>query len=430
MRGLSRIDEKNTDEALREVRLSLLEADVHFKVVKEFTDAVKVRALGQDVMKSLTPGQMLVKIVHEELIKVLGETQEINLAVKPPVVILLAGLQGAGKTTTAAKLALYLRDKKKRTPYLVPADVNRPAAIEQLKTLADKLNIGVYPTKTSDDPVKIARIARDYAADFGYDTVIIDTAGRLHIDDALMKELNKICEKVEVHQKILVVDAMTGQEAVKVAQNFNATIPIDGVILTKTDGDARGGAALSLRHVLGKPIFFLGVGEKPSEFEQFHPDRMASRILGMGDVLSLIEQAQQNIDMDLAKEVSDRVMKQGFCLMDFQSQLGQMKKMGSLEKMAGMIPGVSKMKEQINFGDLEGDLKKKAAILNSMTRKEKLNHKILNGNRRLRIAKGSGTQVSDVNRLLKEFEQMKGMMDKFGKMGFKGMKQLAGKLGF
>ncbi|MBF0492812.1 MAG: signal recognition particle protein [Deltaproteobacteria bacterium] len=430
MRGLSRIDEKNTDDALREVRLSLLEADVHFKVVKEFTDAVKVRALGQEVMKSLTPGQMLVKIVHEELIKVLGETQEINLAFKPPVVILLAGLQGAGKTTSAAKLALYLRDKKKRTPYLVPADVNRPAAIEQLKTLADKLNIAVYPTKTSDDPVKIARIARDYAADFGYDTVIIDTAGRLHIDDILMKELNKICSKVEVQQKILVVDSMTGQEAVKVAQNFNATIPLDGVILTKTDGDARGGAALSLRHVLGKPIFFLGVGEKPTEFEQFHPDRMASRILGMGDVLSLIEQAQQNIDLDLAKEMTDRVLKKGFTLLDFQSQLGQMKKMGSLEKMAGMIPGVSKMKADINFGDLETDLKKKAAILNSMTRKEKLNPKILNGNRRLRIAKGSGTQVAEVNRLLKEFEQMKGMMDKFGNMSFKGMKQLAGRFGF
>ncbi|MFO1518445.1 MAG: signal recognition particle protein [bacterium] len=429
IRGYGKLNEKNVDEALRDVRLSLLEADVNFKVVKEFTDAVKARSLGQEVMQSLTPGQQFVKIVHQELIKVLGEPQSINLSFKPPVVILLAGLQGSGKTTTAAKLALHLKKKEKRTPYLVPADVYRPAAIEQLKILGDKLEIPVYPTREKDDPVKVAKEAVKYAGDHGYDVVIIDTAGRLHIDETLMKELEKIRSKVEPQQILLVVDAMTGQEAVKVAQNFNATIPLDGVVLTKLDGDARGGAALSLRHVLGKPIFFVGMGEKVEDLEPFYPDRMASRVLGMGDVLTLIEQAQEKIDLEKAKEVTERVLKKGFTLLDFQEQLKQMKKLGPIEKVAGLIPGMGKMKEGVNFDEVERDLKKKGAIISSMTLDERLNYKILNGNRRLRIAKGSGTQVSDVNRLIKEFEQMKKMMDRFGKFGMKGLKQMASLFG-
>jgi len=429
MRGYGRLSEKNIDEALRDVRLSLLEADVNFKVVKEFTEAVKGRALGADVMESLTPGQQFIKIVHQELVKVLGEPARLNLSFKPPVVILLAGLQGSGKTTTAGKLALHLKKKEKREPYLVPADVYRPAAIDQLKTLGERLGIPVHPTRENDDPVKVAKEAKKYAQDHGYDVVIIDTAGRLHIDETLMKELQKIRDKVEPQQILLVVDAMTGQEAVKVAQGFHQTIPLDGVIFTKLDGDARGGAALSLRHVLGKPILFAGVGEKLEDLEPFHPDRMASRVLGMGDILTLIEQAQDKIDLKKAQESTERMLKKGFSLVDFQEQLGQMKRLGSLEKVVGLIPGIGKMKEGIDFNQAEKDLKKKGAILSSMTAQERLNPKILNGSRRLRIAKGSGTQVSDVNRLLKEFEEMKKMVDRLGKFGLKGMKQLGSLFG-
>lgn len=426
VRGYGRVNEKNIEETLREVRLSLLEADVNFKVVKEFTEAVRVRALGQDVLESLTPGQQFVKIVHEELIKVLGDSQTLNLSFKPPVIILLVGLQGSGKTTTAAKLALYLKNKLKRYPYLVPADVYRPAAIEQLKILAAKLEVPVYPTREKDDPVKVAKEAKKYAIDHGYDTVIIDTAGRLHIDDLLMKELGKIRSKVEPQQIIFVADAMTGQEAVNVANRFNETIPIDGVILTKMDGDARGGAALSLRYVIKKPIYFIGMGEKVEELEPFHPERMASRVLGMGDILSLVEQAQEKIDLEQAKELTTRVLKKGFTLFDFQQQLSQMKKLGSVEKIAGMIPGVSKLKGDVDFGAVEKDLKKKEAILSSMTKEERIHPKILNGSRRLRIAKGSGTEVSDVNRLIKEYDQMKKMMDRLGKFGLmKGFKQIS-----
>ncbi len=429
VRGMGRISEANVEESLRDVRLSLLEADVNFKVVKEFTEAVKLRALGQEVNQSLTPGQQFIKIVHEELAKMLGSSEEMNLSFKPPVVILLAGLQGSGKTTTAAKLALLLKKKYKRTPYLVPADVYRPAAIEQLKILGERVGVPVHPTKEKDDPVKIAKEATKYAADYGYDVVIIDTAGRLHIDDVLMKELEKIRDKVQPQQILFVADAMTGQEAVNVAQRFNQSISLNGVILTKLDGDARGGAALSLRYVLGKPIYFVGVGEKIEDFESFHPDRMASRVLGMGDVLSLIEQAQDNIDQDEAKKLTERMLKKGFSLQDFADQLKQMKKLGPLEKVVGMIPGMSQMKQGVNFGQVEGELKKKQAIISSMTPDERIHPKILNGSRRLRIAKGSGTQVSDVNRLLKEFEQMKKMMDRLGKFGMKGLKNMAGMLG-
>ncbi len=426
MRGLGRISEANVEEALRDVRLSLLEADVNFKVVKEFTESVKQRALGQDVNQSFTPGQQFIKIVHEELAKVLGTSEELNLSFKPPVVILLAGLQGCGKTTTAAKLALLLKKKYKRSPYLVPADVYRPAAIEQLKILGERIGVPVYPTKEKDDPVKIAKEAKKYAADYGYDVVILDTAGRLHIDDALMKELEKIRGKVEPQHILFVADAMTGQEAVNVAQKFNQSIPLSGVVLTKLDGDARGGAALSLRYVLGKPIYFVGLGEKLEDFESFYPDRMASRVLGMGDVLSLIEQAQEKIDQDEAKKLTERMLKKGFSLQDFSDQLKQMKKLGPIEKMAGMIPGISNLKKDIDFNQIEKELKKKQAIISSMTPDERLHYKILNGSRRLRIAKGSGTQVADVNRLIKEFEQMKKMMDKLGKFGLKGLKNMMG----
>ncbi len=429
VRGYGRLSEKNIDEALREVRLSLLEADVHFKVVKDFTDAVKVRAMGHEVLESITPGQQFVKIVHDELIKILGHSEELNLSFKPPVVILLLGLQGSGKTTTSAKLALLLKNKYKRRPLLVPADVYRPAAIDQLKTLGDRLQISVFPTTPKDDPVKITQQAKKYAEDYGFDTVILDTAGRLHIDDVLMKELKRIHEKTSPQQVVLVVDAMTGQEAVKVAQNFGAALPLDGVILTKMDGDARGGAALSLKYILGKPILFAGVGEKPEEFEPFHPDRMASRILGMGDILSLVEQAQEKLDLAKAKETTERVLKKGFTLIDFQDQLGQMKKLGPLEKIMGMMPGMSQVKENVNFEDMNRDLKKKEAILSSMTTQERMHPKILNGKRRMRIALGSGTNVAEVNRLLKEFDQMKKMIDRFGKFGMKGMKGLGSLFG-
>ncbi len=429
MRGLGHISEKNIEEALRDVRLSLLEADVNFKVVKEFTEAVKLRALGQEVNQSLSPGQHFVKIVHEELSRVLGDSQEMSLAFKPPVVILLAGLQGSGKTTTAAKLALYLKKKLKRSPYLVPADVYRPAAIEQLKILGERIEVPVHPTQEKEDPVKIAKEAKKYAEDYGYDVVIIDTAGRLHIDETLMKELEKIRVKVEPQQIIFVADAMTGQEAVNVAQRFHQSIPLNGVILTKLDGDARGGAALSLRYVLGKPIYYVGLGEKIEDFEPFYPDRMASRVLGMGDVMSLIEQAEENIDALEAKKLTERMLKKGFNLQDFSDQLRQMKKLGPLEKVAGLIPGMANVKKDINFSQIESELKKKQAIIFSMTREERFSPKLLNGSRRLRIAKGSGTQVSDVNRLLKEFEQMKKMMDQLGKFGLKGLKNMAGMLG-
>jgi signal recognition particle subunit SRP54 len=425
VRGYGRLNEKNIDETLREVRLSLLEADVNFKVVKEFAEAVKTRALGQEVIQSLSPGQQFIKVVYEELTRVLGESQGLNLSFKPPVVILLVGLQGCGKTTTAAKLALYLKQKLKRSPFLVPADVYRPAAIEQLKILGERLQIPVYPTREKDDPVKVAQAAKKYAADHGYDVVILDTAGRLHIDDALMKELEKIKSKVEPQQIVFVADAMTGQEAVNVAQSFHNRLPLDGVILTKLDGDARGGAALSLRHVLGKPIFFVGMGEKVEDLEPFYPDRMASRVLGMGDMLTLIEQAQEKIDLEKAKQVTERVLKKGFTLADFQDQLSQMKRLGSLQKVVEMIPGVGKIKKEVNFEEVEKDLKKKGAIISSMTIQEKLSPKILNGSRRLRIAKGSGTEVADVNRLIKEFEQMKKMMDRLGKFGMKGLQQMA-----
>ncbi|KAB2842258.1 signal recognition particle protein [bacterium] len=424
LKGRPKLTDANIDETLRQIRLNLLEADVNFKVVKEFCDRVKEKSLGEEVHKSLTPDRQFLKIFHDSLVELMGEASEPSLAFKPPVVIMMVGLQGSGKTTTAAKLARFFKHEKKRFPYLVPADVYRPAAIDQLKTLAGRIEVPVYDTHPKDDPVKICRKAVDIARERGYDTVILDTAGRMQIDKELMKELGKIKDKVEIHHSVLVVDAMVGQEAVNVAKSFHELLDISGVILTKMDGDARGGAALSVRYVTGRPIYFAGIGEKIEDLEPFYPDRVASRILGMGDVMSLIEKAQKEFDQDEAKQMAEKVMRSEFSLEDFRKQLGQMKKLGPLEKVMGMIPGMGKVTDQVDPKDMERELKRKEAIINSMTMRERLNTKILNGSRRLRIAKGSGTQVSEVNRLLKEFEQMQKMMKRFGKLGLKGLRGL------
>ncbi len=422
LQGRPRLTEDHIEETLRQIRLNLLEADVNFKVVKEFCEKVKARALGAEIHRSLTPDKLFLKIFHQELVELMGDQREPGLAFKPPVIIMLVGLQGSGKTTTAAKLARYFQKEKKRFPYLVPADVYRPAAIEQLKTLAGKMEIPVYDTHPKDDPVKICKKAVETAKERGYDTVIMDTAGRLQIDDAMMKELGKISEKIEVHHCILVVDAMTGQEAVNVAKSFHDLLKLSGVILTKLDGDARGGAALSIRHVTGCPIYFAGVGEKWEDLEPFHPDRIASRILGMGDMMGLIEKAQKEFDETEAKDLAEKVLKNQFTLEDFRQQLKQMKKLGPMEKIMGMIPGMGKLAGAMDPETLAAELKSKEGIINSMTLQERRNLKILNGSRRLRIAHGSGTQVSQVNRLLKEFEQMQKMMKKLGKFGKAGLK--------
>lgn len=424
LKGRGTLTDSHIDESLRQVRLNLLEADVNFKVVKEFCDRVKKNAIGAEIHKSLTPDRQFIKIFHQELVHLMGASEEISLAHKPPVVIMLVGLQGSGKTTTAAKLANYFKKEKKRFPYLVPADVYRPAAIDQLKTLANRLEIPVYDTQPKDNPVKVCKKALGVAEDRGYDVVILDTAGRLQIDKEMMKEVSKIRSKLEVHHSLLVVDAMTGQEAVNVAKTFHDTLDISGVLLTKLDGDARGGAALSVRFVTGCPIYFAGVGEKNEDLEAFHPDRIASRILGMGDIMGLIEKAEKEFDQEEAKKMAEKVFKNSFTLEDFGKQLGQMKKLGSMDKVLGMMPGMGKLTGQVNSQDLEAQLKKKEAIINSMTPQERVYIKILNGRRRMRIAKGSGTQVSEVNRLIKEFEQMKKMMKKFGKLGKKGLRGL------
>jgi signal recognition particle subunit SRP54 len=424
LKGRGKLTEANIEETLRQVRLNLLEADVNFKVVKAFCEQVKAQALGAAVHQSLSPDKQFIKIFHQELTQLMGETQELPLNVKPPVVLMLCGLQGSGKTTTAAKLARYFKEEKKRFPLLVPADVYRPAAIEQLKTLAGRLDIPVYDTQPKDNPVKLCRRAVDEARDRGLDMVILDTAGRLQIDKEMMKELSKIQEKIDVTHKLLVVDAMTGQEAVNVAKTFHELINISGVVLTKMDGDARGGAALSVRYVTGCPIYFAGVGEKLEDLEPFYPDRVASRILGMGDVMGLIEKAQKEFDQGEAEKTAEKLLKNTFNLEDFRQQLGQMKKLGGMEKIMGMLPGMGGMKAQVDPQHMERELKKKEAIINSMTQQERRHARLLNGKRRLRIAKGSGTQVSDINRLIKEFEQMQKMMKKFGKLGKKGLRGL------
>ena len=426
LKGRGRLTEANIQDALKEVRLALLEADVNYKVVKKLIEDIRARAVGQDVLDSLTPGQQIIKIVNDELARLMGESHTgLEFSGETPHSLMLVGLQGSGKTTTAAKLAAHLR-KRGRQPLLVPADVYRPAAVDQLKKLGLQIDVPVYPTQEGQTPDAICMDAIAGAAAQGADIVIFDTAGRLHVDEALMDELVVIKEKVNPTEILLVADAMTGQDAVNVAKSFNETLDITGVVLSKMEGDARGGAALSIKAVTGKPIKFVGVGEKISALELFHPDRMASQILGMGDVLSLIERAEAQFDEKEAKKLEKKLKKSEFDLEDFKTQLKQMKKLGSLEDILGMLPGMGKLKQLKKMKPDEKELVKVEAIINSMTREERRRFKIINGSRRRRIAKGSGTTVQDVNRLLKNFVQTKKMMEQFTKKGGLNMPSLFG----
>ncbi len=423
LRGQHKITEENVSESLREIRVALLAADVHFQTVKEFIASVKTKALGAEVLQSVSPGQMIVKILHDEMALLLGgEGEEPRYQGASPVGVLMMGLQGSGKTTACGKLALNLRDKWKRKPMLVACDVYRPAAIEQLKVLGKQLDIPVYDEGIGD-PVKIAENGRKAARDAGCDIVIFDTAGRLQIDDALMVELERIQSAVKPSERFFVADAMTGQEAVNVAKTFNERLDFTGVILTKMDGDARGGAALSIKSVTGKPIRYIGTGEKLDALELFHPDRMASRILGMGDVLTLVEKAQEVYNAEEAKQLEKKFKQNKFDLNDFLNQLRQVKKMGSMADIMSMIPGMGKLSDaKID----ENQFKHVEAILTSMTAKERVNPKIIDGRRRFRIANGSGTSLQEVNQILRQFEQMQKMMKQMSGMAGKagGMKQL------
>jgi signal recognition particle subunit SRP54 len=413
LKGRGILSEKNIQEALREIRLALLEADVNYKVVKNLLEEIKQRALGQEVLESLTPGQQVIKIVNEELIKLMGEgRRDLNLNGKKPLSLLLVGLQGSGKTTTAGKLANYLR-KKGYNPYLVPVDIQRPAAIEQLWKIGEELNIPVHPSDSRDRPEDICLKALDKASRIGSDILIIDTAGRLHIDEQLMEELSRIKHIIHPAEALLVADAMTGQDAVNLAVRFNQVLDITGVILSKMEGDARGGAAISIMAVTNRPIKFVGTGEKLDALEPFYPDRMSSRILGMGDILSLIDKAQVEFDQKEAIKLARKIKKAEFDLEDFKKQLAYIQKMGSLEQILEMIPGIGQM---IKLGKLKTDereLIRFEAIISSMTPEERSNHRIMNGSRRKRIAMGSGTKVEDVNRLLKNFVQTRNMLKKF-----------------
>mgnify|MGYP001244858471 FL=1 len=430
VRGHTKLTEKNIDDALREVRLALLEADVNFRVVKDFVERVKTQALGQDVLTSLSPGQQLIKIVNAEMISLLGgENTELNLSAQPPVVILLVGLNGSGKTTTAGKLARYLKIERQRTPYLIPADTFRPAAIDQLEILGQEIGVPVYPTPkdgSADDPVAIAQAGIAAARQQGCDVALIDTAGRLQVDDALMAELERMEAVVQPHQTLLVADAMTGQEAVNVASGFHSRLEVDGVILTKIEGDARGGAALSLRSVTGKPILFAGVGEKLDALEPFHPDRIVSRILGMGDVLSLIEKAEKVFDQQQADVLEKKLKKNQFTLEDFQEQMRMLKKMGSITDLVSLLPGAKKMLKGADMEGAEKRFKHIEAIISSMTKKERNKPELLNGSRRKRIAKGSGTSVVEVNRFLKQYLEAKKMTRRLS--GFGGGKKMKKRL--
>jgi signal recognition particle subunit SRP54 len=422
LRGQGKISEKNIDDALRDVRLALLEADVHVKVVKTFLDSVKAKSLGQEVLQSLTPEQQFLKIVRDELTGLLGgEHCQLDLKAAPPVVIMLVGLQGSGKTTTVAKLARYLKRDQKRTPYLVPADVYRPAAIEQLKILGQEIDLPVYDSNPQTSPIAICQQALDEAKRRFCDLLLIDTAGRLHIDEELMQELKLIKSAVNPHQILFVADAMTGQDAVNQALGFDQQLGLSGVILTKLDGDARGGAALSIREMVGKPILFAGMGEKLDALEPFYPDRLASRILGMGDVLSLIDKVHQNFEQKEAERLQKVIQKQQFTLEEFQIQLQQIKKMGSMGSLLELIPGGKKLASQVDAEKAEKELKRVEAIINSMTLQERRSPGILNGSRRRRIAQGSGTSVTDVNRLMKQFLEMKKMMQRVSKGGMKSL---------
>lgn len=434
LRGHGKLTEDDVNDAMREVRMALLEADVNFKVVKQFIKTVKERAIGQDILETLTPAQVVIKIVDEELTNLMGGTQSrINMSPNPPTIIMMVGLQGAGKTTSAGKLGLALK-KQGKHPLLVACDIYRPAAIKQLQVVGKQLELPVFTMETGTDAVTIAKSSIDYSQSHANDVIIIDTAGRLQIDEKLMQELRDIKSEVRPHEILLVVDAMTGQESVNVAQSFNESLGLDGVVMTKLDGDARGGAALSVKAVTNVPIKFVGLGEKLEALQPFHPDRMASRILGMGDVLSLVEKAQQTFDMEEAKKMEKKLRKDEFTLDDFLNQMQQVKKLGSLESILGMIPGMGGLKKQLEGQNLDLDgkeMRQIEAIIKSMTPQERADIGLVNGSRRKRIALGSGTRVQDVNKLLKQFGEMKKMMKKMkkmqkGKKGFPGLGGLGG----
>jgi len=423
LRGEARLTEANIADALREVRMALLEADVALPVVKTFIDEVRAKAVGQEVLGSLTPGQAVVKVVYDALVALMGaQNERLNLAARPPAVVLMAGLQGSGKTTSTAKLARFLREREKKSVLLVSADVYRPAAIEQLERLAAQVGVQFFPSRPDQQPVDIARAALEQARLGGIDVLIVDTAGRLHIDVAMMDEIRALHAALDPVETLFVVDSMTGQDAVNTAKVFNDTLPLTGVILTKADGDARGGAALSVRQVTGKPIKFLGVGEKTDALEPFHPDRLASRILGMGDVLSLVEQAQRSVDQGKAEQLARKVAKgSGFDLADFREQLMQMEKMGGMAGLVDKLPGMGKMPDAEQLQQGEKQMRRLVAIINSMTPDERRKPDIIRGSRKRRIAAGSGTQVQDVNRLLKQFGEMQVMMKRMGKGGMQKM---------
>ena len=431
LRGVGRLTEDNIKDTMREVRMALLEADVALPVVREFIDHVKEKALGENVLKSLTPGQALVKVVNDELTAIMGEAnEELNLSVTPPAVIMMAGLQGAGKTTTVAKLARYLKDKKKKSVMVVSADVYRPAAIKQLETVASEVGANFFPSSVDQDPVDIATAAIKEAKIQNNDVLIIDTAGRMHLDEEMMGEIKRLHAAVNPAETLFVVDSMTGQDAANTSKAFNEALPLTGVILTKTDGDARGGAALSTRYITGKPIKFIGVGEKMSALEPFHPERIASRILGMGDVVSLVEDVQSSVDHEKAAKLANKIKKgKGFDLEDFSDQLSQMKNMGGIASLMGKLPGMPNIPKGAMDQVDDKKMLHLEAIISSMTQKERRFPDIIKGSRKKRIAAGSGMQVQDVNRLLKQFSQMQKMMKKMKGGGMaKMMRSMKGQL--
>jgi signal recognition particle subunit SRP54 len=423
LRGKGRLTEDSIRETLREVRIALLEADVALSVVQSFIGQVKERALGQEVISSLQPGQALVKVVHDELVRVMGEENEaLDLKASPPVVVLLAGLQGSGKTTTTAKLARHLKEQSRKKVMVVSCDVYRPAAIDQLETLATQVDVLFHPSSATEQPVAIAKQALDAARKQFVDVLLVDTAGRLHIDTDMMDEIRQLHAAVNPHETLFVVDSMTGQDAANTAQAFNEALALTGVILTKTDGDARGGAALSVRQITGKPIKFVGTGEKTEALQPFHPERVASRILGMGDVLSLVEDVQRHVDKDEAEKLARKIKKgKGFNLGDFRSQLEQMQNMGGLGNLVDKMPGMGDMPDHVKNRVNDKQTVSMIAIINSMTPQERRFPDVIRGSRKKRIASGSGTKIQDINRMLKQFSQMQRMMKKFGKGGMKGM---------
>lgn len=412
LRGQARLSEENIKDALREVRMALLEADVALPVVREFIAQVRERAIGKEVAESLNPGQVFIKVVHEELVKIMGEENEsLNLRTQPPAIILMAGLQGAGKTTSVGKLAKFLKEKEKKSVAVVSADVYRPAAIEQLKTVAGQVGAEFIPSTTDEKPEDIAAKAKEAAKKGGFDVLIVDTAGRLHIDEALMDEIKKVHAVLDPIETLFVVDSMTGQDAANTAKAFNDALPLTGVILTKIDGDARGGAALSIRHITQKPIKFLGVGEKTDALEPFHPDRLASRILDMGDVLSLVEEIEAKVDKEQAERLTQKFKKgERLDLDDFKAQMEQMLGMGGINTFLDKLPGMGDISEQVKGKVDDNIFRRKIAIINSMTKEERRDYKLLRGPRRMRIAKGAGVNIQDVHRLIKEYEQMQRMM--------------------